>query len=161
MKAILALAALALISTGFADQLPVGRADTTATELYAKPPMMTAPYPVAISFDHQWTANGLSILDARSNVVFSWKHDGTVCRESMTVSWSPDSQHVVLLDQSGRAPMFRCAELRNGKWENVPIHLYDVRHALSSSRLTTTSMMNLPGHLFPGYSRGRLKALQG
>ena len=52
MKAILALAALALISTGFADQLPVGRADTTATELSAKPPMMTAPYPVAISFDH-------------------------------------------------------------------------------------------------------------
>jgi hypothetical protein len=36
MKAILALAALALISTGFADQLPVGRADTTATELSAK-----------------------------------------------------------------------------------------------------------------------------
>jgi hypothetical protein len=42
MKAILMLAALTLIATGFVDQLPVGRADTTTTELSAKPPMMAA-----------------------------------------------------------------------------------------------------------------------
>jgi hypothetical protein len=42
MQAILTLAALTLIPTGFVDQHPVGRADTTTIKRSAKPPMMAA-----------------------------------------------------------------------------------------------------------------------
>lgn len=40
MKAIPMLVALTLIPTGFVDQVLIGRADTTTSELSAKPPMM-------------------------------------------------------------------------------------------------------------------------
>lgn len=46
--------------------------------------------------------NGLSILDAQGKVAFTWKGIGAVWRLYMTVSWSPDSQRVMLLDQFGR-----------------------------------------------------------
>ena len=49
-----------------------------------------------------------------------------VYHASMAISWSPDNAHVIVLDQAPRAPMFFAAELRNGKWVNVSMHIYEL-----------------------------------
>jgi hypothetical protein len=76
-------------------------------------------FPKTQSYDGKWTVNGLSILDAQGKVALTWKGIGAVWRMYMTVSWSPDSQRVVLLDQFGRAQVFYAAELLSGVWIHV------------------------------------------
>jgi hypothetical protein len=58
-------------------------------------------FPKTASYDGKWTVNGLSILDAQGKVALSWNGIGAVWRMYMTVSWSPDCQRVVMLDQFG------------------------------------------------------------
>src|ERR1700731_4215892 len=60
-------------------------------------------FPKTLSHDGRWLVRGFSIIDNKSGqVVFKWAAPGgEVARESMTVSWSPDSQRVLLIDQGG------------------------------------------------------------
>lgn len=87
----------------------------------------TERYPAAISFDRQWTTRGYNILDAQGNNVFSWADLGFLVRDYMMISWSPDSAHVVFLNQAPKGGAINCAELVNGKWQNVPVHLYPIK----------------------------------
>src|ERR1700730_6329572 len=125
MKAKLAIltltASIVLINSG--SSLQAQQASGEATPLLGRA-SATDYYPAAISFDRKWTARGYSILDAQGNSVFTWADLGFVVREYMTISWSPDSAHVVFLDQAPKGAAIYCAELVNGKWQNVPIHLY-------------------------------------
>ena len=52
--------------------------------------------------------------------VFSWQDNGGVVRQYMVVSWSPDSQRVILLDHFPRGAMLFAAQLVNGIWQSVP-----------------------------------------
>jgi hypothetical protein len=76
------------------------------------------------SFDHNWSAgargDGFAIYDQWGQPVLLWD-DGAFVRESATVSWSPDSRRVIILDQQGRAAQFFGAELINGQWQIVQL----------------------------------------
>jgi hypothetical protein len=68
--------------------------------------------------------DGFSILDAKGKVAFEWENViGAISRIDMIVSWAPDSQRVVLLDQFNRGSMLYAAVLMNGVWKSVPTDL--------------------------------------
>ena len=78
------------------------------------------------SFDHKWTVGALgshyAIFDSAGQPLFMWEPE-TFYHESVSVSFSPDSKHVVVMDQQPRAAQFFCAELGDGQWHNVPLPL--------------------------------------
>jgi hypothetical protein len=77
-------------------------------------------YPKTESYDHKWIVEGFTIHDAQGKKVFSWQDNGGVVRKYMVVSWSPDSQRVILLDHFPRGAMLFAAQLVNGVWQSVP-----------------------------------------
>jgi hypothetical protein len=76
-------------------------------------------FPKTASYDGKWTVEGFSIVNAQGETAFAWKDFGATQRIDMIVSWSPDSQRVVLLDQFNRGAALYAAELLNGVWRNV------------------------------------------
>jgi hypothetical protein len=77
--------------------------------------------PVATSYDGKWIVKGFEILNRERKVVFKW-NDAEVYpnQKSVTVSWSPDSSRVIILQQLGRDAMFFAAELTpKNQWKNV------------------------------------------
>jgi hypothetical protein len=125
-------ASVVLINSG--TSLQAQQASGEATPLLGRA-SATEYYPAAISFDRKWTAKGYNILDAQGKTVFTWEDSGFVVRDYMTISWSPDSAHVVFVDQGPRAPEIYCAELVNGKWQNVRIHLYEFKDGSEISKV--------------------------
>jgi hypothetical protein len=62
-------------------------------------------FPKTQSYDGKWTVKGFSIVDAQGKVAFKWEDKiRAVQREYMTVSWSPDSQRVILLGSIWTGP---------------------------------------------------------
>jgi hypothetical protein len=80
-------------------------------------------FPKTVSYDGKWTVKGFSIVDTQGHTAFTWQDNGAIQRYYMIVSWSPDSQRVVLLDQFGRGEILYAAQLLNGVWRNVRVEL--------------------------------------
>jgi hypothetical protein len=110
----LALAGFASAETGPTKAAPE---DAPAKKGYEK--AENNVFPKTDSYDGKWTVKGFSIVDAQGKVAFTWKDNHAVWRKYMTVSWAPDSQRVILLDQFGRAQIFYAAELLKGAWREV------------------------------------------
>jgi len=123
---------IALACSAFANP-PVGYVKQNNQEMKQPQPTDTVgTWPEAASFDRKWTVRGFTILDAQGNVVFGWDSDpNIVSRDSITISWSPDSKHVVVLDQLWRTGMLFCAELKNDGWVNVP---FDTTYQITNDK---------------------------
>jgi hypothetical protein len=104
-------------------------------------------FPKTASYNGKWTVNGFSIVDSQGNLAFTWKDTiHAIKRKYMSVSWAPDSQRVVLLDQFGRAQVFYAAELLGGIWREVPdkVNLNPVeRRFYSEPKVSLVDHVNL------------------
>jgi hypothetical protein len=95
MNKLLLISTLALVA-GFAyAQTKPAPDDAPAKTGYEK--AENDLFPKAASYDGKWTVKGFSIVNAQGETVFTWKDFGATQRIDMIVSWSPDSQRVVLL----------------------------------------------------------------
>jgi len=92
------------------------------------------------SFDQQWTVGAITesqymsydqqnhpvshygIFDQEGHTLFEFPSE-TMYHESVTISFSPDSRRVVIMDQQPKAPIFIMGELANGQWHEVPLSL--------------------------------------
>ena len=73
--------------------------------------------PEVASYDELWIMDGLLLTDKNG---YTQLHLGTddrqVAHNGFAISWSPDSQRVVIADHSGKAVIIYAAQRENGQW---------------------------------------------
>jgi hypothetical protein len=77
--------------------------------------------PNVASYGGKRIVKGFMIFDQDGTPVFRWNNSGEVARNSLAISWSPDSAHVLVADDGGKATRLFCAELRDNEWVNVTL----------------------------------------
>src|ERR1700736_5184753 len=95
------------------------------------------------SYDGRWIVRNFCIIDKNGEIAFQWddKASGHVY---IWISWSPDSQRVVLVDQH-RGPELFAAQLVNGRWVDVAdarIPLQGGRQPSGPSRVDHHELLN-------------------
>ena len=89
----------------------------------AVPPgrMRTTNTPTVISYDRQWIMDGFLLTDKNGEPKLHWDNGQQVAHNGMAVSWSPDSQRVVMVDHSGKAVIFYSADRENNQWYEAKV----------------------------------------